>query len=979
MTKAIKNNDVISIVGAKEHNLKNISVDIPKNKFVVITGLSGSGKSSLAFDTLYAEGQRRYVESLSAYARQFLNIQDKPDVESIDGLSPAIAIDQKTTSKNPRSTVGTATEIYDHMRLLFARAGIPYSPTTGKPIESQSVSQMVDEINKLPIGTKIYLLSPLIRGRKGEHVKEIKEMQKRGFTRIKINGEIHNIDDAPALEKTKKHNVEIVVDRLSIKEDMGNRIADSLETALSISDGLVYTEIVELAKDDGKSKSKDESKSELKAGDIITFSAKFACPESGFTLDEIEPRLFSFNSPFGACKSCDGLGDELVFNAAAVIPDKTKPLSGGAIAPWENTQSKYFLQTLSGLARHYKFNLNHAFEDLDEQVQNVILHGSGEEEISISYQDDNRSYKSKKPFEGVLPNLKRRYLETDSSWVRDELEKFQTKTHCSACDGYRLRKEALCIRVGDKHIGEVCQMSIDESEIWFKDLTKQLNNTQNQIAEKVLKEIKQRLGFLVNVGLDYLTLSRESGTLSGGESQRIRLASQIGSGLSGVLYVLDEPSIGLHQSDNHRLLKTLKHLRDLGNTVIVVEHDEDTMRHSDYLIDIGVGAGIHGGEIIAQGTAEEVMNTKGSVTGDYLSGRKVIAVPKTRRKAPKHKYIKVEGATANNLQNINVDIPLGVMTSVTGVSGGGKSSFVIETLYKAAAKRIMRTKAKPAPFTSMKGLEYLDKVIEIDQSAIGRTPRSNPATYTGAFSPIRDWFTALPESKARGYKAGRFSFNVKGGRCESCQGDGLIKIEMHFLPDVYVVCDACKGQRYNRETLEVKYKDKSIADVLNMTVEEATEFFSAQSSIYEKMASLKEVGLGYIKLGQSATTLSGGEAQRIKLAKELSKRATGRTLYILDEPTTGLHAEDISRLLKVLQKLVDAGNTMVIIEHNLDVVKTSDWVVDIGPGGGIKGGKVVAIGTPEDVAACKTSITGQYLKTMLKNSKTPNGNDKEAA
>jgi excinuclease ABC subunit A len=950
------NQDVISIRGAKEHNLKNVSLDIPRGKFVVITGLSGSGKSSLAFDTLYAEGQRRYVESLSAYARQFLNIQDKPDVESIDGLSPAIAIDQKTTSKNPRSTVGTVTEIYDYLRLLYARIGIPYSPATGKPIESQTVSQMVDAIMELPVGSKLHLLAPIVRGRKGEHTKEIRDMSKRGFTRLKINGEMVNIEDAPSLDKNKKHTIEVVVDRLVVKEDLGNRVADSLETALSLSDGLVHLEIVGLPED---------AQTSHQDGDIITFSSKFACPESGFTIEEIEPRLFSFNSPFGACPACDGLGSELVFDEELVIPDASKSLYQGAIAPWEGTQSKYFLQTLEGLARHYKFSVNDVFEDLPANIKQILLHGSGEEPIEMHYHDGARSYRSNKPFEGVIPNLYRRYRETDSAWVREELEKFQNKTHCQTCNGYRLKPESLCIKVGGLHVGEVCRMSIEASSQWFNALSEKLSPTHQKISEKVLKEICDRLGFLVNVGLDYLALARESGTLSGGESQRIRLASQIGSGLSGVLYVLDEPSIGLHQCDNERLIHTLTHLRDLGNTVIVVEHDEDTMRHSDYLIDMGPGAGVHGGEVVAQGTVQQVMDNTASVTGDYLSGRRVIAVPEQRRATVKHRQIRVEGCTANNLKNINVDVPLGVMTCVTGVSGGGKSSFVIETLYKAAAKRIMGTKAIAGAHTAMRGLEFLDKVIEIDQSPIGRTPRSNPATYTGAFGPIRDWFAALPEAKARGYKSGRFSFNVKGGRCEACQGDGLIKIEMHFLPDVYVMCDACKGKRYNRETLEIKYKDRSIAEVLEMTVDEAVDFFAAQTSIREKMLCLQEVGLGYIKLGQSATTLSGGEAQRIKLAKELSKRATGRTLYILDEPTTGLHSEDISRLLKVLHTLVDTGNTMVIIEHNLDVIKTSDWVIDIGPGGGIKGGAVVAYGVPEDIAACEESITGRYLKPLL--------------
>jgi excinuclease ABC subunit A len=942
--------DVISVRGAKAHNLKNVSVNIPKNRLVVITGLSGSGKSSLAFDTIYAEGQRRYVESLSAYARQFLNIQDKPDVESIDGLSPAIAIDQKTTSRNPRSTVGTVTEIYDYLRLLYARIGIPYSPATGLPIESQTVSQMVDIIMEQPEGTKLMLLAPFVRGQKGEHKKELKDLQKRGFTRVKIDGEMYEMDALPTIDKNKKHDIEVVVDRIVISPDLGNRLADSLETGLSISDGLMHVEILG---DKGATES------------TLTFSAKFACPISGFTLDEIEPRLFSFNSPFGACPECDGLGTNMFFDPDLVIPDTSKTLLEGAIAPWENTQSKYYIQTLDGLAKHYKFSLRDSFEDLPKNVQEIILQGTGEESIKIAYNDGMRSFASNKPFEGVIPNLLRRYRETDSAWVREELAKFQNVTHCDHCHGYRLKQEALCIKIGGKHIGEICQLTIDSAVDWFTKLEKQLNKKQQQIAEKVLKEIRERLGFLNNVGLDYLTLSRESGTLSGGESQRIRLASQIGSGLSGVLYVLDEPSIGLHQCDNERLLKTLAHLRDLGNTVIVVEHDEDTMRHADYLIDMGPGAGVHGGMVVAEGTPAEVANHPKSITGDYLSGKRFIPVPTERRSGYKHKKIRIEGASANNLQNIDVEIPLGLFTCVTGVSGGGKSSLVIETLYKAVTKRLHGSKVIPGAHKLMTGLEHIDKIIEIDQSPIGRTPRSNPATYTGGFGPIRDWFAGLPEAKARGYKAGRFSFNVKGGRCEACQGDGLIKIEMHFLPDVYVTCDQCKGKRYNRETLEVKYKDKSIADVLSMTVEEAVGFFEAHPSIKEKMKALQEVGLGYIRLGQSATTLSGGEAQRIKLAKELSKRATGKTLYILDEPTTGLHSEDIQKLLHVLHKLVDSGNSIVVIEHNLDVIKTSDHIIDIGPGGGNKGGKVVAIGTPEEVAANSKSVTGKYLVPLL--------------
>jgi len=942
----------ICVQGAKEHNLKNIDVDIPRNQLVVITGLSGSGKSSLAFDTIYAEGQRRYVESLSAYARQFLDMQNKPDVESISGLSPAIAIDQKTTSRNPRSTVGTVTEIYDYLRLLYARIGIPYSPATGLPIESQTVTEMVDTVMALPEKTKLMLLSPIVRGRKGEHVKEIKDLQKRGFTRLKIDGEIHPIEDYPALDKNKKHDIEVVVDRIVVKEDIETRLADSFETALRLSDGLAHVELA--ADSDGHKK-----------GEIITFSEKFACPESGFTLEEVEPRLFSFNSPFGACPACDGLGTEMFFDPATIIPDPSKSLEEGAIAPWASSTSKYYIQTLRGLSKHYKFSLMKPWEELPKTIRDMLLYGSGDEVIPIQYEDGYRVRTRRKPYEGVIPGMERRWRESESNWVQEELGKYQNITACGACGGHRLRQEALCVKVGSLHIGEVTQMTIDDAVEWFAKLPKKLSKTHNQIGEKVLKEISARLGFLSNVGLDYLTLSREAGTLSGGEAQRIRLASQIGSGLTGVLYVLDEPSIGLHQCDNDRLLETLKHLRDLGNTVIVVEHDEDTMRQADYLVDMGPGAGAHGGYVIAAGTPKQVMKEPKSITGQYLSGKREIPVPKERRQPKSHKQIRIKGARTNNLKSVNADIPLGLMTCFTGVSGGGKSSLVIETLYKAIAKKLHGSKANPGPHDAILGLEFIDKVIEIDQSPIGRTPRSNPATYTGAFTPIRDWFAGLPEAKARGYKAGRFSFNVKGGRCEACQGDGMLKIEMHFLPDVYVECDACKGSRYNRETREITYKEKSIADVLHMTVDDAVEFFQAQPAIRDKLVALQEVGLGYIKLGQSATTLSGGEAQRIKLARELSKRSTGRTLYILDEPTTGLHAEDIQRLLNVLHTLTDSGNTMLIIEHNLDVIKTADHVIDIGPGGGSKGGEVVATGTPEALAENEASITGRYLAPLL--------------
>lgn len=980
--------EMISIRGAKQHNLKNVDLDLPKNKLVVITGLSGSGKSSLAFDTLYAEGQRRYVESLSAYARQFLNIHDKPDVESIEGLSPAIAIDQKTTSRNPRSTVGTVTEIYDYLRLLYARAGVPYSPATGLPIESQTVSQMVDAIKQLPEGTKLHLLAPITRGQKGEHKKEIMAMARRGFTRVKIDGEMHEIAEMPSLDKNKKHDISIVVDRIKVGAELGNRLADSIETALNISDGLLQVEVVDApggdtAKASGKKAAKPAANNgdwQLEAGTIRTFSSKYACPVSGFTLAEIEPRIFSFNSPFGACPTCDGLGTQMYFDEAMIVPDANLSLGSGAIAPWASGHAKFYQQALEAIARHYKFSMSTPFRQLPEDIQHKIIHGTGDEAIKIAYFDGARTFHSNKPFEGVIGNLQRRYHETESESVRADLSRFQSSSPCEVCHGARLKPEALCVKIAERNISEVTALPIDQAVDWFEALPKKLSAKQNQIAEKILKEIRARLGFLQNVGLDYLTLARESGTLSGGESQRIRLASQIGSGLSGVVYVLDEPSIGLHQCDNERLLKTLEHLRSLGNTVIVVEHDEDTMRHADYLVDMGPGAGIHGGHVVAQGTPAQVMANKKSVTGQYLSGARQIDVPKTRRTASKSRRIVIRGARANNLRNINVEIPHALFTCVTGVSGGGKSSLVIQTLYKAVTKRLHGSKVTPGAHDSIEGLEFIDKIIEIDQSPIGRTPRSNPVTYTGAFQPIRDWFAGLPEAKQRGYQAGRFSFNVKGGRCEACQGDGMIKIEMHFLPDVYVTCDQCKGQRYNRETLEVKYKDKSIADVLNMTVDEASEYFLNHPTIREKLLALSEVGLGYIRLGQSATTLSGGEAQRIKLAKELSKRATGRTLYILDEPTTGLHSEDIKKLLHVLHKLVDAGNTMVVIEHNLDVVKTADHIIDIGPGGGNKGGYLVAMGTPEQVAATPKSITGQYLVPLLgKGKASPAKNDKAPA
>jgi excinuclease ABC subunit A len=942
----------ISIRGAREHNLKNVDVDIPRDQLVVMTGLSGSGKSSLAFDTIYAEGQRRYVESLSAYARQFLELMQKPDVDHIEGLSPAISIEQKTTSRNPRSTVGTVTEIYDYLRLLFARVGVPYSPATGLPIESQTVSQMADRVLALPDGTRLYLLAPIVRGRKGEYRKDLQDLQKRGFQRVKVDGAYYEIDKVPALDKKLKHDIDVVVDRLAVSKDIGNRLPDSIEQALKLADGIA---IVEFA--DKKTKDGDPER--------ITFSAKFACPVSGFTIPEIEPRLFSFNSPHGACPKCDGLGTQMFFDEALIVPDDSVTLKNGAIAPWSKATSTLYGQTLEALAKHYKFSMTVAWKDLPKKARDVVLHGSGEDVIAFVYDDGLRRYETKKPFEGVIPNLERRYRETDSAWMREELEKFKDQSRCETCNGYRLKPEALSVKIAGKHVGEVCDLSIRAADEWFRTVDTKFNAKQKEIAVRILKEIRDRLKFLNDVGLEYLTLSRGSGTLSGGESQRIRLASQIGSGLTGVLYVLDEPSIGLHQRDNQRLLDTLRRLRDLGNTVVVVEHDEDAIRTADHVIDMGPGAGIHGGEVIAEGTPDDIMRNPASLTGQYLVGLKQIAVPATRRKG-NGKSLKVIGARGNNLRNVTAEIPLGTFCCITGVSGGGKSTLIIETLYKMAARKLNGARENAAPHDRIEGLQLLDKVIDIDQSPIGRTPRSNPATYTGAFTPIRDWFAGLPEAKARGYDPGRFSFNVKGGRCEACQGDGVIKIEMHFLPDVYVQCDVCKGERYNRETLEVKFKDKSIADVLNMTVEDAADFFKAVPSISEKMETLKRVGLTYIKVGQQATTLSGGEAQRVKLSKELSRRSTGRTLYILDEPTTGLHFHDVAKLLDVLHELVEQGNSVVVIEHNLEVIKTADWIIDLGPEGGDGGGEIVAAGTPEDVAKVARSYTGQFLKPLLR-------------
>ncbi|RWR12935.1 excinuclease ABC subunit UvrA [Paenirhodobacter populi] len=943
----------IEIRGAREHNLKNIDLDIPRDKFTVITGLSGSGKSSLAFDTIYAEGQRRYVESLSAYARQFLDMMGKPDVDHISGLSPAISIEQKTTSKNPRSTVGTVTEIYDYLRLLFARAGTPYSPATGLPIEAQQVQDMVDRVMAMPEGTRGYLLAPVVRDRKGEYRKEFLEWRKAGFQRVKVNGQFYDLEEPPTLDKKFRHNIDVVVDRIVVREGLETRLADSFRTALDLADGIAFFE--EALPADAPEDAEPAR---------VTFSEKFACPVSGFTIPEIEPRLFSFNAPFGACPVCDGLGVELFFDARLVVPDQSLSIAAGAIAPWAKSKSPYFTQTIEALAKHYKFDKRAAWKDLPEKVQNLFLYGSGKEEIPFRFDEGGRVYQVSRTFEGVIPNMERRYRETDSAWSREEMERYQNNRPCGACHGYRLRPEALAVKIAGLHIGQVVEMSIKDAYAWVATVPGQLTQQKNEIARSILKEIRERLGFLVNVGLDYLTLSRAAGTLSGGESQRIRLASQIGSGLTGVLYVLDEPSIGLHQRDNDRLLLTLKNLRDQGNTVLVVEHDEDAIRHADFVVDIGPGAGVHGGKVIAKGTPEEIARDPASLTGQYLAGTRRIEVPKVRRKG-NGKKLTVVKASGNNLKNVTAEFPLGKFVCVTGVSGGGKSTLTIETLFKNAAMRLNGAHETPAPCETIKGFEHLDKVIDIDQRPIGRTPRSNPATYTGAFGPIRDWFAGLPEAQARGYKPGRFSFNVKGGRCEACQGDGVIKIEMHFLPDVYVECETCKGKRYNRETLEIKFKDKSISDVLEMTVEDAQAFFKAVPSIREKMDALVEVGLGYIKVGQQATTLSGGEAQRVKLSKELSRRATGRTLYILDEPTTGLHFEDVRKLLEVLHALVDQGNTVVVIEHNLDVIKTADWIIDIGPEGGEGGGRIVAEGTPEQVAVDPHSHTGRYLAPLL--------------
>ncbi|MET3896201.1 excinuclease ABC subunit A [Devosia sp. UYZn731] len=952
MTPKPSQNREIIVRGAREHNLKGIDVRLPRDSLIVMTGLSGSGKSSLAFDTIYAEGQRRYVESLSAYARQFLEMMQKPDVEHIEGLSPAISIEQKTTSRNPRSTVGTVTEIYDYLRLMFARVGIPYSPATGLPIESQTVSQMIDKVMELPEGTRLFLLAPMVRGRKGEYKKELADLMRKGFQRVKIDGEYYEIEEAPVLDKKLKHDLEVVVDRIVVGPDISGRLAESFETALKLADGIALIEFADEKAEDGTQRQ-------------VTFSEKFACPVSGFTIAEIEPRLFSFNNPFGACPVCDGLGTEQKIDPNQIVPDASLSLRDGAILPWSKTSAPYYLQTLDAVAKHFGASTGTAWNELPFEVQHAVLYGTGKEAVNFVYDDGLRQYKTSKPFEGVIGNLDRRYKETESAGMREEIEKYMSQAPCAGCGGYRLKPETLAVKIDGLHIGQVTEKSIRATSEWFETLNAKLNDNQRQIGERIFKEIRERLNFLNDVGLDYLTLARNSGSLSGGESQRIRLASQIGSGLTGVLYVLDEPSIGLHQRDNARLLDTLRRLRDIGNTVIVVEHDEDAIMTADYVVDIGPGAGVHGGHIVAEGTPEDILKSPDSLTGQYLSGRMGIPIPAERRKAKKGKALSLKGATGNNLKNVSVDVPLGMFVAITGVSGGGKSTLMIDTMYTAIARRLNGARVMPAPHESLTGLEFLDKVIDIDQSPIGRTPRSNPATYTGAFTPLREWFAGLPESKQRGYGPGRFSFNVKGGRCEKCEGDGVLKIEMHFLPDVYVTCDVCKGKRYNRETLEVQFKGKSISDVLDMTIDEGVDFFSAVPTIREKFATLQRVGLGYVKVGQPATTLSGGEAQRVKLSKELSKRATGRTLYMLDEPTTGLHFHDVAKLLEVLHELVDGGNTVIVIEHNLEVIKTADWVIDLGPEGGDGGGEIVGVGTPETIAENTRSHTGMFLKDVM--------------
>jgi len=985
----------ITVRGAREHNLKGFDIALPREKLIVITGLSGSGKSSLAFDTIYAEGQRRYVESLSAYARQFLEMMQKPDVEHIDGLSPAISIEQKTTSRNPRSTVATVTEIWDYMRLLWARVGVPYSPATGLPIEAQTVSTMVDRVMALPEGTRLYLLAPVVRGRKGEYRKELAEWQKAGYTRVRINGEFYAIEDAPTLDKKFKHDIEVVVDRIAVKPGIETRLADSFEQALKLAEGLAYVdladttvaalnpsttgytgglpprsgEVLEIHPRNGEGDQPKAGGGVKGAGlpaNRIVFSEKFACPVSGFTIEEIEPRLFSFNAPQGACPACDGLGEKLLFDPQLVVPNEHLSLKQGAVVPWakSNPPSPYYMQVLSSLAKHFGFALTTTWDELPAEVKVVILYGTAGKAVPLTFKDGRKEYTVSKPFEGVIGNLNRRMIQTDSAWMREELSKFQTAQPCETCHGKRLKPEALSVKIAGSDIADAARLSVSDAFAWFGALEAKLTNQQQQIAKAILKEINERLGFLNNVGLDYLNLDRTSGTLSGGESQRIRLASQIGSGLSGVLYVLDEPSIGLHQRDNDMLLATLKRLRDLGNTVIVVEHDEDAIRAADHVVDLGPGAGVHGGEVVAEGTLKQVLKSKTSLTAAYLNGTRSIEVPAKRRKG-NGKFVTVVNARANNLTGVTARFPLGTFCCVTGVSGSGKSSLTIDTLQAGASRQLNGARVIAGPHDKITGLENCDKVIEIDQSPIGRTPRSNPATYTGAFTLIRDWFAGLPESQARGYKPGRFSFNVKGGRCEACQGDGLIKIEMHFLPDVYVTCEECHGRRYNRETLEVKFKGQSIADVLDMTIEDAEEFFKAVPPIRDRMHMLNEVGLGYVKVGQQATTLSGGEAQRVKLAKELARRSTGQTLYILDEPTTGLHFEDVRKLLEVLQRLVDQGNSVVVIEHNLDVIKVADWIIDLGPEGGIRGGEIIAEGTPEQVVKEPRSFTGRYLKPLL--------------